>query len=247
MLIIKNKRGDLAITLMVFLVITICLASLFLFSTSSGDVKTKIAGAFIVSKAESRGDLAEFYIREAAESSAIKTYDSLIADEKYIQKPVNYNVDGIPEFSELSNTINEDFIAEFNKNFKENFASYEFQEDYLIGLKEIVAKDEFSNSFDGKAVMVKINTLEITSSSDTESIKYIPKISVKVDFKNIGLDYFEDIRNVKNICYNEEQCYNEGLNYFSASINKDVVSLKSKKDFSIGSGFKSIGFSFVPT
>ncbi len=251
----KNRRGDITILLLVILVLLVASATLFSFVTSSGKVEAKISDAKFVENIYYKENLVEFYINQAGEKSISKTYRIFSENGDYINNPIISG--GEIEFGKIHNKLNENFYIKFNQNFKEEFENYNFEEDYLKNLKEVILDGNFDVIVNEENLVIKINNLEINNSVKNINITYIPEISLGFDFQKIGLHSFEKIYEVKEGCKNVEEvenCYNKLINFESNVIEKEksnggkyfFVTLTSKKQFLIDGKFTNINFSFVP-
>lgn len=248
-----NKRGDVSIVILVFLVLLVVFASLFIFAISSMNVKEVISGYLIFDRVYAQEDLIEFYLDSAGKDAVAKTYtdfvDSGVPELDYINN--RKSVGGYSEFGELHDKLNENFEKRFIDNFKKELAKYEFEESYLIDLKKNISENKFDVSFNGEFIQLNMNSLMLTNSIKETSIIYKPQISLEFDLNKIGLDDFGKLYSVKEDCKKQEdiqECFNNKLNYFNALVNQEnsLVTLTSKKEFLIDEGFKKISFSFIP-
>ncbi len=88
---------------------------------------------------------------------------------------------------------------DFGGKFKEEFSKYDFTEDYLIELKEIISEDKFMISTGAETLKIVIDNWKIeesapkgvpydsqdgTSEGKKIQITYTPEISVKFNLKN---------------------------------------------------------------
>jgi len=247
----KNKRGDMTVVLLVVFVLVISSAALFSFIASSNKVEAKISDARFIENLYSDRDLAEFYLVGASESSIIKIFNETVESDSYIEEP-NYNFDGQVRFGVLSSGLNEKFKEDFVEEFKIEFSKYDFEEDHLKSLKEIVAAGSFDVVFDGEVLTVLITSWKFDDAlNDIEVTLYSPRIDLKFDMMKMGLHSFEELYEVKENCKGRENiqgCFEELVNFEVevAEKGEDVfVDLTSKKDFLISGGFRNINFGFV--
>lgn len=251
----KNRRGDIAILLLVILVLLVASATLFSFVISSGKVEAKISSAQFIKDFYSRQNLIEFYLNQAGENSIRKTYNEFVENGDYINNLIISG--GEFEFEEIHNKLSENFRDRFIENFKEEFKNYNFEEAYLKNLKQIILEKNFDVVADKNIVMMKINNLEMNDSIEGVNINYIPKISLELNLKKIGLHSFEDIYEIKERCKDVEmvkECYEDLINFNVNVEEKEksngekyfLVTLTSKKQFLIDEKFENIDFSFVP-
>jgi hypothetical protein len=251
----KNCKGDMAILLLVILVLLVSSATIFSLVTSSGKVEAKISDTKIVENIYYKENLVEFYIIQAGENIFAEIYNEFTKTGEYINNPIVSG--GEIEFGKVHNKLDENFRNKFIENFKEEFKDYDFEDDYLKNLKEIILDGNFDVILDKESLVVKINNLEINNSLEKVNITYIPEISLEFNFKKMGLHGFEQIYKVKEECKNVEEvenCYNKLINFENSVIEKEksngekyfFVTLTSKKQFLIEGKFVNINFSFVP-
>ena len=251
----KNKKGDITILLLVILVLLLTSATLFSFITSSGKVEAKISNARFIENFYSRQDLAEFYLSQAGEIAIVRTYREFVEDDNYINNPI-YNFKEEVEFREIHSKLNENFHNKFVENFKTEFKKYDFEDDYLKNLKEIIEDEDFDVIVDREILGIVIDSWEMNGSLNDINITYVPGISLKFNLKKVGLHSFEEIYEIKERCkYKEdiESCFSDLINFEVSVVEKEkssgekyfFVTCATKKDFLIGDGFDRIRFSFV--
>lgn len=249
---IKNKRGDIAVVVLVILALISTSAALFSFVTSSGGVEMKISDFKFIDSSYQKQNLAEFYIYQAGEDAIIKTYkefaDDSVPEYDYIK---NRQKEGNnAKFGEIWDNLDERFSNRFKENFKTEFENYEFEEGYLKGLKELISKESFTVLFDGETLKVDIDDWQISNSLDNIGVVYFPEISSEFNLRKIGLHSFEKIYEVKEKCLDEgiaKSCFDNYLGNFESSIgSSNLVSLTSKKEFLAENTFEKISFSFIP-
>jgi len=259
MLITKSKKSNISIIILVFLILIVCSASLFIFATSDKKVKVKISDVGLIQDAQLKQEVAEFYIYEAIEKSMVNPYREMLNQDKYIESP-SYNLQNKIEFANLYGNLNDYFYSEFRNRFKNEFENYAFQEEYLNNLKNLIAQDKFSSSFDGENLIFETSLLEIKSTSEKNSVVYFPEIFLNISFSRIGLNSFNAIYNSKEKCKGKETaelmkaCFSNELGAFDAESAEKIISeekkyflisLTSKKKFLIENNFEKISFEFV--
>ena len=252
----KNKKVDISILLLVVLVLLLTSATLFSFIMSSGKTEVKISNAKFIENFYSRQDLAEFYLSQAGEIAMVKTYKEFVEEDDYISNPI-YNFKEEVEFRELHSKLSENFHDKFIENFKTEFKSYGFEEDYLKNLKEIIQDGNFDVVVDVGILILAVNGWEMKASLNDINITYTPGISLKFDLEKVGLHSFEKIYEIKERCKgdkNIEDCFSDLINFNVSVVEKEktsgeryfFVTCATKKDFLIGGEFDMIRFSFVP-
>lgn len=256
-MLMNNKRGDLAVTLLVFLILATVLIAIFTFVTNPIKVKEKISSLGVIQDISSQESLVEFYVRQAGESAVILTYKEFASNGIYIADPVKINSNREIEFFNLNENLNEKFRLKFIENFQKEFEKYEFQEESLKTLKEIIKINNFYTAFDGNKIILDVNNLEFKESLKDVSVLYAPKINVVLNLNNIGLYDFKGVYDIKESCKIQEDiegCFNNELVNFNAELqskenpNKEkyiLATLTSKKEFLIEYKFEKIEFSFV--
>ena len=80
--------------------------------------------------------------------------------------------------------IEKNGASNFKENFKTEFGEYNFEEDYLIELKEIISEGRFNVLVEEDVLEITINQLEMKNSFEKIQVEYTPEISVKFDLKN---------------------------------------------------------------
>jgi len=260
-MLIKNKRGDMAVVLVVFLTLLITSVSLFVFVTSSNKINAKISDAGIVNNVQIKENEAEFYIKETAEDSVVDSYTEIIQNENYIEQPAIYNSEKEVEFKDLNSGADEELNKKFNEKFKGDFENYEFEKEHLKKLKDVISKDGFSALFNGQAFQLNINAFEMNDSSAKVNVSYTPKIFLEINLTRIGLDSFNKIYLSKEECKTGQTaeamktCFEDNLRNFNVEVVEKtnsanekyfLVKLKSKKTFLTETGFENLEFSFVP-
>ncbi len=246
----KNKKGDMTVLLFVVLVLVMSSATLFSFINSSGKVEAQISDARFIENLYSDRDLAEFYLIGASEITIVKIYDGFVESDSYVGNP-NYNSEHQVRFGVLNPGLNKEFRDNFIEEFKTEFSRYDFEEDYLKNLKEIIAVGSFDVVFDGEVLTMSINNWELNDFLNNINVTYSPRIYLKFDMMKMGLHGFEEIYDVKESCKGDENvksCFEELVNFEVevAEKGEDIfVEFTSKKDFLIGGEFRNINFGFV--
>ena len=246
----KNKRGDMTVLLFVVFALIISSAALFSFITSSNKVEAKISDSRFIENLYLDKSLAEVYLTDFGEYAIVKTYEEFVAGDKYIENP-NYNSEYQVRFGDLNSGLNEEFSNNFVEAFKTEFGRYDFEEDDLQNLKEIIVAGYFDVEFDGEVLTIAINKWEMNDSLNDIDVAYSPRISLKFDIERIRLHSFEEIYEVKENCKaseNVKNCFEDLANFEIEVLENggDVfVEMESKKDFLIDGEFKTIKFGFV--
>jgi|SRR3989338_844408 len=258
-MLIKNKKGDFSVVLLVFLVLLVVLGSLFIFSTRSQKVVTELSGLDIMNSVQLEKNLAQFYVMEAAETSLAESYKEMTLHGQYIKNPT-FDLELNVKFGMLSDTLNEDLGTVFNEKFKKNFENYYFNEEYLKNLEDSVMANKFNPSFDGEKLKIDISGLMIKEFSEKINVFYSPEIFAETSLSKIGLDNFSRIYEAKEGCKIQKSaefiktCFENRLIGFNVEVvnknsSKDeplfFVTLTSKKEFLVDGKLESIKLSFI--
>jgi hypothetical protein len=257
--LIKEKRGDVAINILVVLVLIMAITTLFVFSSHGGDMKarvlnSKVAGGFYVYVEEAKD-----YLSSSGERALLETYEEFVKGvgaNDYI-KNRQTNGEGIPNFVGLADNLDEKFKNRFSEKFKEDFGKFVFERENLIGLQKVVSEDKFLVEVSGGDVILKINQWEFIERAKEEDkdkivILHTPKIIINFDLEKIGLHTFKDLDEVKENCKvkitvgEKKKCFEEGLFNFEIKLEGEVVKLISKKKFLIKKVIEKFDFSFIP-
>ncbi len=254
-MLIKNKTGSMHVTLMVFMVATLAIASIFIFATSESNFEGKISDARVVGFTSNVYDLGQFYINQAGEKAFVDSYTELIKDNSFMANPKK-NSNGDVEFGSLNPNLDDDMLKRISPRFKENFNSYEFTNEFMIKIKNSINDGKFRIAEENRRFKIVVSNLEFNFSSSSINVIYFPEISSSLDTNKIGLNSFEEIYAAKEKCKNDEkvkECFEKDLKSFNVYAEQKtedgkkyyLVTLTSKQEFLIDGEFKSIGLRFV--
>ncbi|MEM3091838.1 MAG: hypothetical protein QXD05_01770 [Candidatus Pacearchaeota archaeon] len=256
----SNKKADLSIVLLVFLVLITAMFSLFIFTTKSQSINVKISNIGITNKIYEKENLAKFYVKEVAMESIIKSYKEISFNGEFVDEPT-FDLEKNVRFTKLRNNLNEDFGKKFNENFKKKIGSYTFDEDYLNKIKAQVSQDKFSYFFDGEKLSLNISNLNIKESSKDMNISFDFNLSFVFILEDLGLESYDKIYQIKEICKTKltipsiEDCFRSNLKNFEVTVVEKkgfdnqkyfVVNLTTKKSFLIDEIFENIKLNFIP-
>lgn len=267
-MLIKNKKGDLPVVLLVFLVLLVVLTSLFIFATRSQTIIATISDVGIVNQANMKKNSLEFHIFQILENSIVESYKEMIQDGQLVENP-SFDTNLYVRFNSLSLTLNEDFSKEFAERFKKRFENYDAQNSELLfqEIKKLVEEEKFVYFFNGKKIKISFSetgNLKIQKLSEKINVSYSPHISLSTTFGKIGLNDFEEIYSAKEICKIIEEsteektikeCFEKELEHFNVEILEKkktdgetyfVIILTSKKIFLINEKPERINFGFIP-
>ena len=128
-----NKRGDISIVVLVFLVLIVCIATIFSFLVSGGKINTQVGNTRLVENVYSEQYFVEYYLSESMKLALVKTYEEFANSKDYIANPI-IDSDGNYEFKDLHAKLKENFIEKFKINLNEEISKYNFEEKSLINL-----------------------------------------------------------------------------------------------------------------
>ncbi|MFH1592157.1 MAG: hypothetical protein ABIB47_02195 [Candidatus Woesearchaeota archaeon] len=160
----KNKRGDITVTLLIILVFVLAVSSLFIFITSSRNVEARIFDARAVSTLfYAREDFGNFYLQQAGEEAIRDTYQDLADEEGWSDSDFEFN---------------------FKQDLKAGFGKYGFEEGYLKDLNQKIQTGDFKAIKSGDTLTLEIRGLEMQGGYGEISMKYNPRVSMKFDLTN---------------------------------------------------------------
>ena len=231
---IKNKRGDLAITALVLMTLVICVLASFSFIQNSKGVKESVYSASLSEGVKTNIQINRFYMRDAGEKAFVKTYKEFVETGEYIKNPIT-TISGI-EFSDLQEDINGRFKQKFSENFLEEIKGYP-----ITGVFSFNSEEEFAE--------VTMESYGIKVYNTGDGVEYNHPISENIFFSDVGLESFQNLDFVKEICKNnaldKETCFSK-LENFDVSLDGEKVTLTSKRKFVIDNSLQGIQFSFIP-
>ena len=273
MLILKhkkwNRRASLEIVLLVLMTLLVVGVTIFVFTTQKYSFNKKIGN--VISADDSYYDLSliEFYIKQAGENAFYKTYKEVVESREYLD-PVITNLQNEVEFRSLNSNLNEEFKTKFNENLKREYAKYNF-EDKQTNLNrfkdDYIKNDKFKIEYDGKRLKIMVDDFTLINGPEGEdiTIKYNPDILLEYDFRELGLNSFNQIYTVKELCVTTsvsleemENCFSL-LNNFDVAVEEktkpnsqngetyDLVTLTSKREFFIDGTLQKIEIKFIPS
>lgn len=163
-----NKKADLAVTLLVFLVVLVSIITLFSFFMSSG-VDEKIYDASVVEGVYAKENIVEFYVWQIGEEVLKESHSELRAS---------------------SGNLNNNLVNKFNVKFNDELQKYNFEDGVFEDLKSKVVSEEFDSEFDGKVLSVKIQNFNFDDSLENIEVKYTADVVVELDLEELGLEIF---------------------------------------------------------
>ena len=255
-----NKKGDVAITVLVLLVLVVTGAALLTFLNSSQDIEAKILESDVVDIVNTREASSRLYLKQIGEEAYVMTYLNFVEDGRYLKDRTKKSLEGNSylQIGELSgsNELNEEFIRIFRKNLVNRFRVHNFEDNPEI-LKNLFNKinlDEFEVSGSSEKLEVKISDFSVEREFKEENLKvtYSNPFSVELSFAKERLIGFEEILEFKQSCVGDSRigCYDgkdlDNFNVEASEILGEVlIKMTSKNEYLIEKEFKKIEFSFI--
>jgi len=246
-----HKKANLHIWVFVMMTLFACVIAFSGIYAGALKVKINIYDASFLKEVYTQEDSARFYLRQVGERAFVETYQNFVSDGDY---GVSYNLNKEVKLGELNELWKENFKEFFEENFKNEFVSYNFREDYLKDVKDLVEKNNFEV---GNDFAIVVNGIKFEEDIESVGVIYFPELEIQFDFEKLGLMDFDELYKSKVKCQSAasfEDCLNKELKNFNVDVlektNSDAsvysfVSLESKKEFFTGSGFEKIKFGFV--
>lgn len=157
-----NKRASIPVVAVVVLTIALMGFTLFTFVTRNQSVVGKFVYTGSLEKAYAEESAIRLYLREAVESSMIKTASELKKEE-------------YARFSEV-----------FADNLKADFSSRNPSEENLLLLKTAILNNNFEAEFNNNILSFKIENLGIKIENREISATYAPEISFSLNLTEIS-------------------------------------------------------------
>lgn len=256
-----NKRGDVSILVLVFLVLIVTGAAIVSFYLSLSNQNKILANVNFIDNIYLQEQDANFYLEQAGENAFIKTYSNFVSNGDYLKYDslIPYNNVNYIGSNEILNIeqINSKFKEQFDNNFIKEFQSYKFDKGYLKELNSLISNKEFTSNFDGESLVLTFKQFKFNFADANKNFKidYTPDLVLKFKFKKYKLPSFIEINNVKTECLDElnfetpEDCFKSNLvNFEVSTLNNNgnsLIQLKTKSSYLIGNYLKPIIFGFV--
>jgi len=249
-----NKRGDLSITLLVFMIFTLCLFSLVAMIYNLRTVDEKVVNPDFIGKVYLQEDRTRSLLDTILEKSAVEAYSSLAVESS----GKDYK-----DFFKNANDLN--LEARTRENFIMKFQGMKFQEDYM---KKVAELTNFNLKIENGVIKADLGESYFHENATIEEIKgikkvlgivykpgkypqgtlmidagYKPEISSSFELDKLGLVSFDKLKSVIESCKKDANCLQNNLGNFDVVINANKVVLKTKKSFMIGTEFRVIEIS----
>ncbi len=210
-MLVKNKKGDVAVVLVVIMAFLLVGIAMFSFSTASNAYSTEISNPNDLDEIYLKKYNYEYYITNSLENAYLLTYNDFVKNNFYFpsqEKKYNYTV-----FDKEWNE-EERFEEKFTENFNKEIDKYIYEglrsEDIKLDFRddEIIARIE------------NFNTKNVLDEAEEKSFEYNASIEVKFSSKVFGLHSFKEISNVVQKCKSiaganeKKECYEKDLSNF---------------------------------
>ncbi|MBS3091341.1 hypothetical protein J4217_02745 [Candidatus Pacearchaeota archaeon] len=232
-----NKKGDVSVTLLIFMALFLVITALYSFMVYSR-INTSIADPRFLEKSYQKEEMYKIEI-------FTKGYENIVKD--YYDKTQDYLSGNELEVSGFQIKDENGNVKNIDANKDKEMVSFISKEDFPI-FDEITIKDKQSRwywrivpeSVKDQQIKVLINSI------------YKPKIDVKINLTEMGLHDFDEIDSAVNQCKDSDNdkiryCLSERLGNFDVSIDvKDNVKtalFNTKKKFYIDNQLRKIEIS----
>ncbi len=234
-----NRRGDVSITLLVFLILFLIGATMFIFITNSNKVGALIGDSRFLDASFYESSRVKFYLESAAEKAVFDGYQNVLNRQGLI------SLDSFDE-NDFSSQVKSEILNNF-ENEKEPYGLTD------IKLKNVeISGDSFVFSFGDFPIVA---TLSDKDNNEISRAIYRPSIIFETNVTVLGLYDMSFVKRVILGCADVKEtaglqaCVAENLPNFNVSageIGKNgerAVYLLSKRKFFIGSQLRELVFS----
>lgn len=257
---IGSKKGSISIVTLVVLVLFITGLALFTFNSVNNKLFSKVSDSFEVQDVLIQEKEISFFAKRFLEESLVESYLNITKEGSFILNPSNLEVSK----ENLDLILNEEVRNSFVTN-----SGLSLMEGYNGVLSERKREIEFSYSENKASLLLKDVELENRKDGDILlKVKYETEIEVETSLKEVGLESFERIFEVKEECKSVnilsenanaitelQECFDENLRYFvSNAERKDVteedsegymfIKLESKNKILSKNKFEKISLDF---
>jgi hypothetical protein len=229
-----HKKGDLAVTLLVFMIIVLIAVTLFSFVKSSGKEGALFGDVRVAEAVLGQEEAARFDLMNAGKRIAAESYDEVAAA-------------GISSATKAES----EFMEKIRKKAGDSPA--------LRGYNNlIIGGNNNSINFALNSQVYRLQTKPVDEDGDALSvgINYQTDVRVDIDLRNEGLHSFGDIASAGESCLKDNienlqiaGCLNTKLFNFDASVEdkdgKKSFIFKTKREYLINHASKKIEFSYA--
>lgn len=249
--VLKNKRGDLQVTLLVLLILVASLTLLFIFYSEGKKTKSDFYGPITSYDVLTKDNYIDFYISQIYTEAFYKTYDLFLTNEHYFISPPETK-EGVIVFGNLDDSWKEKFKTNLHLEVRSEARSYKFNEEFLEGVRLRLVAGEFTiEEVDEGFVIAISNTLN--SRNSLIETEYSYAFRKELSFSLLGLNSFDKIYEAKESCLSDkevdsiENCLSSDLNFNVEIIEGSIklFILSSKKDYYFGDNLNKFKFHFT--
>ena len=224
---LNDKRGDIAVVLVVFMTVLLIGVSLYGFNSLRKGIVDTVPNPNILDGIYFSEDQYKFYIGESVGRAYLDTYQEYAVNGNYIQNKVTK--DSYFKFETLKPDVNERFNELMKEKFVEEVKKYNIEnlnvDEVDINIVEGNVNVQIPN--------YKINSDSIQNDEGVSIVKvnYDANINENINLKKYSLHSFEEIYNAKEKCKDiatmsdKKKCYKDNLKNFNADavlIRKDA-------------------------
>ncbi|MEI6732102.1 MAG: hypothetical protein WCK90_05505 [archaeon] len=232
-----NKKGDVAVTLFVFMVLILVSTALFSFYKSSDKIDVKISDASFVGEAIAKEDIIQTAEKEMIYNRAVSTYYEVVSSKDGLGiKQKNFE----DKFSgEIDSIIGGEESRVFILSSKGNNLTIGLKDEILFSSGKILEGVKKESWAFGVFDFMKPGGSVFEAAL---RIFYFRKTEVKIGLDEIGLHSFDTIGNAVTGCGKSETaeaCISSRLPNFKVSVSGSEVTMESRQYF-INGELKSI-------
>lgn len=264
--VIRNKKGDISINILVMLTLAITIYSLFIFVSGANRIVTAISGIEAVEQIYLERNLVDFSINRALKDAVVESYFEVIDLNDYLWNPSVNSIE--PEFGRLHPEVNEKLKVRVVANMRKYFTMVYriFPEQYFLRntRNSILLSDSFEESnlvIEGDNIQMNLYQIYFGANLyKSFSVEYFATFSPMVSPNKIGLHGFNEIYEAKELCKNEgssssmERCFQTRLENFYVVVEEKeknnekyfLVSMESFEIYFVKNRFQKLSFQFIP-
>jgi hypothetical protein len=237
-----NKRGDIAVTLLVLMSVFLASVALISFIKDYGKIEAYVINPDFMDNVLYQSQEERYYFSESLRDGLITAYDEDFSNGAFSGRDLNK------------------FKEKIKKYAIEKINSYSFKSEHLAELKNLMNSGKFevivlNDKIEGKFGYGGEMLISDEFSYDEKKmvdLAYRPRFTVSFKYLELGLEDFELVGNsISNCKGNEkiEECLNEKLSNFAASKVSDsggesMIQITSKRDFVIDGVIKKIQYAY---
>jgi len=155
---IRHKKAEVAIVVLVVLVFVLFAATLFAFLVNTQGIDEKISEISFLENTYLKESEIEFFINVVGKESFENTLHSFEGD-----------------------FTKSEFEDKFAENFKKEFTKYDFDQEHLLRLKQYIRDGKFKVVFNDNVLEFTLDEFLLTDSQDFVKIKYQKNFVVRFE------------------------------------------------------------------